>query len=73
MKLLRDLRNRVKILLAEKDMTQQELAYKLGFSTRSVSEFISGKSKNINRKLLIAIINEFDLDSMDELFKIVEK
>lgn len=71
--ILREMVINLKVLLAERDMTQKDLAEKIGFSGRAISDLTSRKTKRYNKELLEAIINEFNLDSMDELFKIVEK
>nr|WP_230491927.1 helix-turn-helix transcriptional regulator [Lysinibacillus sphaericus] len=71
MKLLH-LKSRLKILLAERDMNQKDLADKTGLTTRLISEIANNKVKMYPKEALEKIMVALDVKDMNELFKIVE-
>lgn len=61
---------RIKVLLAERDMTQKDLAEITGLSTRLVSDLANNKTKLYSKDALEKIIKAFDISDINELFKI---
>ncbi|EON70157.1 helix-turn-helix domain-containing protein [Lysinibacillus sphaericus] len=66
------LKSRLKILLAERDMNQKDLADKTGLTTRLISEIANNKVKMYPKEALEKIMVALDVKDMNELFKIVE-
>lgn len=66
------LKSRLKILLAERDMNQKQLADKTGLTTRLISEIANNKIKMYPKEALEKIITALDIDDLNELFKIVD-
>jgi len=60
---------RLKELLKERGMEQQELAEKTGLSTRTVSQLCSGKMKRYPREALSKIVYVLEINDANELFK----
>lgn len=67
------LKSRLKILLAERDMNQKDLAEKTGLTTRLISEITNNKIKMYPKEALEKIMVALDVRSLDDLFKIVEE
>lgn len=44
---MQDLRERVKVLLAEHEMSQRELAFRSGISQATISGFLSGRNSDM--------------------------
>ena len=59
---------RLKVLLAENDMTQKELAEKIGARLPTINDMCNNKIKHIPVKLLDDICNYFNC-SLSELIK----
>ena len=66
------LKSRLKVLLAERDMHQKQLAEKTGLTTRLISEIANNKVKMYPKDALEKIIIALDIDDLNELFKIVD-
>jgi putative transcriptional regulator len=58
---------RLKVLLAEHDMTQKELAEKTGIRATTVSDMCNNKSKHIPLDTLDILCNFFDCNLSDIL------
>ena len=56
---------RLKILLAENDMNQRELAEKTGIRASSISEMCNNKAKHIPIETIDKICEIFDCDVSD--------
>ncbi|OMC83628.1 transcriptional regulator [Viridibacillus sp. FSL H7-0596] len=66
------LKSRLKILLAERDMSQKDLAEQTGLTTRLISEIVNNKSKQYPKEALEKIISTLELSDLNELFAIVD-
>lgn len=66
------LKSRLKVLLAERDMSQKDLAEKTGLTTRLISEIANNKVKMYPKEAIEKIMVALDVKDMNELFKIVE-
>lgn len=61
---------RIKVLLAERDWTQKDLAEITGLSTRLISDLANNKTKLYSKDALEKIIEAFGISDINELFKI---
>lgn len=61
------IKSRLKVLLAEHDMSQTELAEKIGIRQATISDLCNNKSKRIPISALDAICEYFDCDVSDIL------
>lgn len=64
------LKLRIKVLLAERDMHQKDLAEMTGLSTRLISDMANNKVKMYSKDALEKIINAFELKDINELIEI---
>lgn len=61
------IKSRLKVLLAENELTQKELAEKIGARLPTINDLCNNKSKQIPIKLLDDICNLFNCDIGDIL------
>lgn len=66
------LKSRVKVLLAERDMNQKDLADKTGLTTRLISEIVNNKVKMYPKEALEKIMVALEVKDIGELFITVE-
>ncbi|MGE7545083.1 helix-turn-helix domain-containing protein [Sporosarcina newyorkensis] len=66
------LKSRLKILLAERDMNQKDLAEQTGLTTRLISEIVNNKVKMYPKEAIEKIMVALDLNDVGELFTTVE-
>ena len=59
------IKSRLKVLLAEHDMTQKDLAENIGARLPTINDLCNNKSKQIPVKLLDDICDYFDCDISD--------
>lgn len=59
------IKSRLKVLLTEHEMTQKELAEKIGGRLPTINDLCNNKSKQIPVKLLDDICNYFNCDISD--------
>ncbi|MFJ7407552.1 MULTISPECIES: helix-turn-helix domain-containing protein [unclassified Lysinibacillus] len=67
------LKSRLKILLAERDMNQKDLAEKTGLTTRLISEIANNKVKMYPKEALEKIMVALNIDNIGELFQTVHE
>ncbi|MFJ7890111.1 helix-turn-helix domain-containing protein [Lysinibacillus xylanilyticus] len=67
------LKSRLKILLAERDMTQKDLAEKTGLTTRLISEITNNKVKMYPKEALEKIMVALEVNNVGELFQTVDE
>ena len=67
------LKSRLKVLLAERDMNQKQLAELTGLTTRLISEIANNKVKMYPKEALEKIITALEIDDLNELFKLVDE
>ena len=66
------LKSRIKVLLAERDMNQKDLADKTGLTTRLISEIVNNKVKMYPKEALEKIMMALEVDDIGELFTTVQ-
>ncbi|MFJ7888385.1 helix-turn-helix domain-containing protein [Lysinibacillus xylanilyticus] len=67
------IKSRLKILLAERDMTQKDLAEKTGLTTRLISEITNNKVKMYPKEALEKIMVALEVNNIGELFQTVDE
>lgn len=67
------LKSRLKILLAERDMNQKDLAEKTGLTTRLISEIANNKVKMYPKEALEKIIVALEIEDLNELFSLIKE
>ena len=67
------LKSRLKVLLAERDMNQKQLAEVTGLTTRLISEIANNKVKMYPKEALEKIITALEIDDLNELFKLLDE
>ncbi|MGE7926363.1 helix-turn-helix domain-containing protein [Lysinibacillus xylanilyticus] len=67
------LKSRLKILLAERDMNQKDLAEKTGLTTRLISEITNNKVKMYPKEALEKIMVALEINNVGELFQTVDE
>ena len=67
------LKSRLKILLAERDMNQKDLAEETGLTTRLISEIANNKVKMYPKESLEKIIMALNIEDLNELFSLIEE
>ncbi|MFJ5564844.1 helix-turn-helix domain-containing protein [Lysinibacillus xylanilyticus] len=67
------LKSRLKILLAERDMNQKDLAEKTGLTTRLISEITNNKVKMYPKEALEKIMVALEVNNVGELFQTVHE
>lgn len=63
---------RLRVLLAEREWEQKDLAERTTLSARSISELYNNKTKSYTKHSIDELVNAFDITDMNELFKIIE-
>lgn len=66
------MKSRLKILLAERDMNQKDLADKTGLTTRLISEIANNKVKMYPKEALEKIMVALEIKDLSELLKSVK-
>ena len=67
------LKSRLKVLLAERDMNQKQLAEVTGLTTRLISEIANNKVKMYPKEALEKIITALEIHDLNELFKLLDE
>ncbi|WP_150284186.1 helix-turn-helix transcriptional regulator [Rummeliibacillus sp. TYF-LIM-RU47] len=67
------MKSRLKILLAERDMNQKDLAEKTGLTTRLISEIANNKVKMYPKEALEKIIVALQINDLNELFSLINE
>lgn len=62
------LKSRIRVLLAERDMSQKDLAEKTGLTTRLISEIVNNKVKMYPKEALEKIMEALEVDDIGRLF-----
>jgi putative transcriptional regulator len=62
------LKSKIKVLLAERDMNQKDLADKTGLTTRLISEIVNNKVKMYPKEALEKIMVALEVNDIGELF-----
>ena len=64
---------RLRVLLAEREWEQKDLAERTSLSARTISELYNNKTKSYTKHAIDELINVFEITDMNELFMIVEE
>ncbi len=68
----KEVKLRLRVLLAERDWEQKDLVEKTNLTTRAVSDMVNDRQKSFPKNSINELVNAFDITDMNELFKIVE-
>lgn len=63
---------RLRVLLAEREWEQKDLAERTSLSARTISELYNNKTKSYTKNVIDELVNAFDITDMNELFSIIE-
>ena len=63
---------RLRVLLAEREWEQKDLAERTTLSARTISELYNNKTRSYTKHAIDELVNVFDINDMNELFKIVD-
>ena len=67
------LKSRLKVLLAERDMSQKDLAEKTGLTTRLISEIANNKVKMYPKEALEKIMVALEVNELGELLQRIDE
>ena len=67
------MKSRLKVLLAERDMNQKDLAEKTGLTTRLISEIANNKTKMYPKEALEKIMLALEINDLNELLVRVDE
>lgn len=67
------IKSRIRVLLAERDMNQKDLAEKTGLTTRLISEIVNNKVKMYPKEAIEKIMAALEIKDVGELFITVEE
>lgn len=67
------LKSRLKVLLAERDMNQKDLAEKTGITTRLISEIANNKVKMYPKEALEKIMVALEINDLGELLQRIDE
>lgn len=68
----KEIKLRLRVLLAEKEWEQKDLVERTNLTNRAVSDLYNDKTKSYTKNTINELLNAFDITDMNELFKIVE-
>lgn len=68
----KEVKLRLRILLAEKEWDQKDLVERTNLTNRAVSDLYNDKTKSYTKNTINELLNAFDITDMNELFKVVE-
>lgn len=63
---------RLRVLLAEREWEQKDLADRTTLSARTISELYNNKTKSYTKHAIDELVNVFEIKDMNELFSIIE-
>lgn len=68
----KEVKLRLRILLAEKEWEQKDLVERTNLTNRAVSDLYNDKTKSYTKNTINELLNAFDITDMNDLFKIIE-
>lgn len=68
----KEVRLRLRVLLAEKEWEQKDLVERSNLTNRAVSDLFNDKTKSYTKNTINELLNAFDITDMNELFRVVE-
>ncbi|MFJ5768164.1 helix-turn-helix domain-containing protein [Lysinibacillus sp. NPDC093210] len=63
---------RLRVLLAEREWEQKDLAERTTLSARTISELYNNKTKSYTKHAIDELVNAFEITDMNELMMIVD-
>ncbi|MEF7494517.1 MULTISPECIES: helix-turn-helix domain-containing protein [Lysinibacillus] len=63
---------RLRVLLAEREWEQKDLAERTSLSARTISELYNNKTKSYTKHSIDELVNAFGITDMNELMRIVD-
>ncbi|MEK3729713.1 helix-turn-helix domain-containing protein [Lysinibacillus fusiformis] len=63
---------RLRVLLAEREWEQKDLAERTSLSARTISELYNNKTKSYTKHSIDELVNAFGITDMNELMMIVD-
>lgn len=63
---------RLRVLLAEREWEQKDLAERTSLSARTISELYNNKTKSYTKHSIDELVNAFGISDMNELMMIVD-
>ena len=72
MTLVKEVKLRLRVLLAEREWEQKDLVERTSLTNRAVSDMVNDRQKSYPKSSLNELVNVFDIKDMNDLFKIVE-
>lgn len=64
---------RLRVLLAEREWEQKDLAERTSLSARTISELYNNKTKSYTKHSIDELVNAFGITDMNELMMIVDE
>lgn len=68
----KEVKLRLRVLLAERDWEQKDLVARTNLTSRAVSDMVNDRQKSYPKASINELVNAFDITDMNELFKIVD-
>ncbi|MFD1205699.1 helix-turn-helix domain-containing protein [Sporosarcina contaminans] len=68
----KEVKLRLRVLLAEKEWEQKDLVERTNLTNRAVSDLYNDKTKSYTKTTLNELVQAFEITDMNELFKVVE-
>lgn len=68
----KEVKLRLRVLLAERDWEQKDLVERSNLTNRAVSDMVNDRQKSYPKSSLNELVNAFEITDMNDLFKIVE-
>lgn len=69
--MITDIKFNIKRHLLDNEVTQKEFAEKYEISTVALNRIVNNKTNSISKKMLIDLMNEFSIDDISDLFKVI--
>lgn len=69
--MITDIKFNIKRHLLDNEVTQKEFAEKYEISTVALNRIVNNKTNSISKKMLIDLMNEFNIEDISDLFKVI--
>lgn len=68
----KEVKLRLRVLLAEKEWEQKDLVERTSLTNRAVSDLYNDKTKSYTKTTLNELVQAFEITDMNDLFKVVD-
>lgn|GEM_PF-2032236 len=68
----KEVKLRLRILLAERDWEQKDLVARTKLTSRAVSDMVNDRQKSFPKTSINELVNAFGITDMNQLFKIID-